>query len=120
MRTPTLVTLLSAPLLLAACGSGDESEQMEDMSAEGHDMSMMETETATKMATGLGVVTAIDSESGTITIDHEPVPALEWPEMVMAFEANEQIRREVAVGDEISFEFNSGSEGNVITSVATK
>ncbi len=120
MRTPNLLTVLSAPLLLAACDSGADSESMEGMSADDHDMSMMETDAPGTNASAQGTVTAIDAEAGTITIDHGPVPALEWPEMVMAFDANEQILGEVAVGDEISFEFASGSEGNVVTSVASQ
>ena len=63
------------------------------------------------------VVTAIDAEAGTITVDHGPVPAIEWPAMTMAFEADEQLRSEVSVGEGIAFEFRTGSEGSVITSI---
>jgi Cu(I)/Ag(I) efflux system protein CusF len=37
--------------------------------------------------------------------------------MTMAFEADEQLRSEVSVGEGIAFEFRTGSEGNVITSI---
>lgn len=117
MRTATIVILLSAPLLLAACGRGAESDHMEAMSDEDHDMALVENDAPATSASAQGTVTAIDAEAGTITIDHEPVPALDWPEMVMAFEASEQIRNDVAIGDQISFEFSSGSEGNVVKSV---
>ena len=42
---------------------------------------------------------------------------IEWPAMTMAFEADEQLRSEVSVGEGIAFEFRTGSEGSVITSI---
>ena len=102
MRHTTLITLLAAPLALAACDSGQDTAEMEDMPMaedammmDGQDMPMADT----------------------ITVDHGPVPAIEWPAMTMAFEADEQLRSEVSVGEGIAFEFRTGSEGSVITSI---
>jgi Cu/Ag efflux protein CusF len=36
-------------------------------------------------AEGVGVVRAIDARNNRITIAHEPMPALGWPAMTMAF-----------------------------------
>ncbi|MDT0576445.1 copper-binding protein [Croceicoccus sp. F390] len=122
--------LVAAPLALTACDSEQSATDMDDMSmadgqmADGQmpmdsgDMPMMESEGIMQMASAEGTVTAIDPEAGTITIEHGPVPEIEWPAMTMAFEADEQLRNEVAVGEGISFEFRTGSEGNVITSIA--
>ena len=124
MRTTTLVTLLAAPLALAACGSGENTTGMNDMSmaedgmtVDGQDMPTMETGDAMQSASGEGTVTAIDAEAGTITIEHGPVPEVDWPAMTMTFEADEQLRNEVTVGEGIAFEFRTGAEGSVVTSI---
>ena len=129
MRITTLVTLLAAPLALAACDSGDNTEEMNEMPmadgqmADGQmpmddgDMPMMGSDSAMQTASAEGTVTAIDADAGTITVDHGAVPAIEWPAMTMGFEADEQLRQDVAVGDAISFEFTTGEGGNTITSI---
>ena len=124
MRTTTLMSLLALPLALAACDSGQDTADMNDMPMaenemmmDGEDMPMMEPGSGMQTASAEGTVTAIDAEAGTITVDHGPVPAIEWPAMTMAFEADEQLRSEVSVGEGIAFEFRTGSEGNVITSI---
>jgi Cu(I)/Ag(I) efflux system periplasmic protein CusF len=127
MRFATLMTILAAPLALAACGSGDDTEAMGDtamaggqMPMDGADMPMMETDGAMHSASAEGTVTAIDADAGTITIDHGAVPAIKWPAMTMAFEADEQLRNDVVVGDKVSFEFATGKSGNSITSITKK
>lgn len=132
MRITTLVTLLAAPLALAACDSGDNTEEMNEMpmadgqmaddqmSMDDGDMSMMGSDGARQTASAEGTITAIDADAGTITVDHGAVPAIEWPAMTMAFEADEQLRQDVAVGDAISFDFTTGESGNTITSITKK
>lgn len=132
MRITTLVTLLAAPLALAACDSGDNTEAMDEMpmadgqmaddqmSMDDGDMAMMGSDGAMQTASAEGTVTAIDADAGTITVDHGAVPEIEWPAMTMGFEADEQLRQDVAVGDAISFEFTTGEGGNTITSISKK
>ena len=127
MRITTLVTLLAAPLALAACDSGDDTEAMDDtamadvqMPMDDSDMPMMGSDGAMRTASAEGIVTAIDADAGTITVDHGAVPAIEWPAMTMAFDADEQLRQDVAVGDTISFDFTTGEGGNTITSITKK
>ena len=125
MRTTTLLTLLAAPLALAACDSGQDMDEMNDMPMaedgmmmDDQDMSAMDPGDMMQTASAEGTVTAIDGEAGTITVEHGPVPAIDWPAMTMAFEADEQLRSDVSVGEGISFEFRTGSEGSVITSIS--
>jgi hypothetical protein len=40
--------------------------------------------------------------------------------MIMAFDATEEVRGDVAVGDAITFEFSTGEEGNTVTSIAAQ
>ena len=120
MRIATLVTMIAAPLALAAC-EGEEEVEM-PMAAEempmAEDMSMMGAGAQTgQVASAEGTVTAIDEEAGTITIDHEPVPEVNWPAMTMPFGADEALRQQVSVGDEVTFEFRM-TDGNEITSIA--
>ena len=132
MRITTLVTLLAAPLALAACDSGDNTEAMDEMpmadgqmaddqmSMDDGDMAMMGSDGAMQTASAEGTVTAIDADAVTITVDHGAVPEIEWPAMTMGFEADEQLRQDVAVGDAISFEFTTSEGGNTITSITKK
>ena len=132
MRITTLMTLLAAPLALAACGSGDDAEMMDgtamadgqmaggQMPMDDGNMPMMGSDGAMQSASAEGTVTAIDADAGTITIDHGAVPAIKWPAMTMAFEADEQLRNDVAVGDKVSFEFATGESGSSITSITKK
>ena len=122
MRTSTLIMLLAAPLALTACDSGREMESMDEMgtdkmSMEGHDMSAMEESAGTRTASAVGTVTAIDAEAGTITVDHQPVAKLGWPEMVMVFDSSEEVRGDIAVGDAIGFTVEATDEGNTITAI---
>jgi Cu(I)/Ag(I) efflux system protein CusF len=39
-------------------------------------------------ASGSGVVTAVDSKAGTVTIHHGPIAKLSWPAMTMTFKAS--------------------------------
>ena len=120
MRTSNIIMLLTAPLALAACNSGENHDAMDEMSMEGHDMSAMSESPATTSATAVGEITAIDPDAGTITIDHEPVPELQWPQMIMAFEVDEGVGTGLAVGDSVTFEFSSGEDGNEISSISKK
>ena len=73
MRITTLVTLLAAPLALAACDSGDNTEAMDEMpmadgqmaddqmSMDDGDMAMMGSDGAMQTASAEGTVTAIDA-----------------------------------------------------------
>jgi Cu(I)/Ag(I) efflux system protein CusF len=55
-------------------------------------------------AEGVGVVRAIDLRNNRITIAHEPIPALGWPSMTMAFPLHSaELLTGVAVGNRVNF-----------------
>ena len=124
MRVATFLTMIAAPLALAGCGSGEETMDAEDMpmaeTMPPENMPMMDPDAQMRMANAEGTVTAIDAESGTITIDHGPVAAVDWPAMTMAFEADEALRRQVVVGDEVTFSFQMSDGDSQITSITRK
>ncbi len=127
MRITTLLTILTAPLALAACDSDDDTAPMEDMPMaedqmpmDNADMSMMEEGGVMQTASAEGTVTAIDAGAGTITIEHGPVPAVEWPAMTMGFAADDAQRASVAAGDKVNFTFDKTADGGKIVSITKK
>lgn len=112
MRAIALTTMLAVPLALSACDSGADGSDAESPP--------MASDSGMRMARAEGTVTAVDDAAGTITIDHGPVPAVDWPAMTMAFDADEELRRQVTVGDEIAFDFGMSDSGNRITSIDRK
>jgi Cu(I)/Ag(I) efflux system protein CusF len=65
-----------------------------------------------------GTVTAVDAAAGTISINHEPIAAINLPTMNMQFTAeNPAILQGIAVGDRVAFEIKSASETGIVTMV---
>lgn len=59
---------------------------------------------APQSAEGEGVVRRIDAQAGTITVAHEPIAALNWPSMVMAFPVQSRdMLTSVTVGAHVHF-----------------
>ena len=122
MNTVTRMIVLSAAAFFAvACspeeGRGDASvaatpaERSDADSASGTDAGTVQLGSAS------GTITAIDP-AGTITIDHGPLPALEWPAMTMGFAATPEQAGQVAVGQQVDFEFEMRGNKATITSIA--
>ena len=122
MRTTTYMMLLAAPLALAACDNAAEtteqpgtmmSDDMADADAMpmSDDMPMMDSAAAGQAGSGEGSVTEINEAEGKITIDHGPIAAVGWPAMTMAFSADEDSMDKVAVGDRVTFEFQTTEGG---------
>lgn len=126
MRTPASIMLIAVPLALAACDSGEEAEMpmaADDMPMATEEMPMAEGmamnggEAMAQPVEAEGTITAIDNEAGTITIDHGPVPAVDWPAMTMGFTADPGLRERVEVGDQVKFQFRQTASGGEITSI---
>lgn len=75
------------------------------------------TTTATLPATG--TVKSVDAAAGKLVIDHDPIPALKWPRMVMDFRlADKALAGKVKVGDKVRFTMTEGDQGAyVITAI---
>lgn len=82
------------------------------------DMPMTGTAQAAGPITSTGVVTQVDANAGTITFDHQAIPAVNWPAMTMQFHAeNPAILHGIVVGDHVRFELKSATETGIVTSV---
>ncbi|MBX3562670.1 MAG: efflux RND transporter periplasmic adaptor subunit [Sphingomonas sp.] len=67
---------------------------------------------APRPATGSGTVRSIDGERRTVTIEHGPIPALNWPAMTMTFAVREPaMLRGLARGDRVAFAVRPQPEG---------
>lgn len=68
--------------------------------------------------TGIGKITAIDAAAGTVTIDHQAIPAVSWDAMSMGFTTTDPMMlKDLKVGDAVTFELKSTSEPSVVTKV---
>ena len=66
------------------------------------------------MGKGSGTVTAVDTATGKITLDHGAIPAVGWPAMTMGFSAKPGVLTGIAVGDKVDFDvIVTGSTGEV-------
>lgn len=68
--------------------------------------------TAGAMIAATGIVKSVDAAKGKLVIDHDPIPTLHWPRMVMDFQlANPAMAGRVKAGDPIRFEMQEGEKG---------
>jgi Cu(I)/Ag(I) efflux system protein CusF len=65
-------------------------------------------------AQGVGVVKKLDLKAGSITLQHGPIAALNWPAMTMSFKADPALLRTVTVGEKVSFMVKPGGAPEVI------
>lgn len=69
-------------------------------------------------AEGTGVVRAVNAQEGTVTLAHEPIPALGWPAMTMAFRAQSAgLLNGVSVGQRVHFVLANENGRPVLTEI---
>lgn len=67
---------------------------------------------------GTGVVKSVDGQNGTITINHEPIPSMNWSAMTMTLNARDKkLLHGVKAGQKVDFEFVQEGSKYVLTSV---
>ncbi|MDG4553067.1 MAG: copper-binding protein [Candidatus Competibacter sp.] len=104
-----LVPALSAALLAVA---GVVS------AAESHDHGAA-TATAGADIAATGTVKSVDAAKGKLVIDHEPIPALHWPRMVMDFQlVDKAMAEQVKAGDKVNFTLTPGEKKGSYTVTA--
>jgi len=68
------------------------------------DMPMQSMTTTANIVKATGMVTAIDKNTAKLILDHQAIPALNWPPMKMGFKvANTKILNQVKVGQKVIF-----------------
>lgn len=70
------------------------------------------------LAVATGVIRTVNTEEGTVTIAHGPVPMMNWPPMTMTFKAaRPSLLRGFMVGSRVEFAFRKEGDEFVITSI---
>ena len=106
-------------VLLTACGREAEDTASTPIAASAPPPAATKPAApASIRASTLGTIDAIDTAAGTITIAHEAVPALEWPAMTMAFNAEPRQIEGLTVGQRVQFEFLASGADATITTIA--
>lgn len=117
--TRTLISLAGAALALVSCGQQADPPPVEPATAAPATAPAAVAPPAAIASTayGAGVITAVDPGAGTITIDHEPIRAVNWPAMTMSFKASHAVIREAAVGDRIQFDLTVRGAAGEVTAI---
>jgi Cu(I)/Ag(I) efflux system protein CusF len=103
---------LAALLAILAVGAFADAAWAQPQSAAPAD------ERAPRAAKGVGVITAIDVKEDTVTLKHEPIPALGWPSMTMDFRVTPpSLLNGLKVGQKIHFDTNEGQGLPEITAI---
>ncbi|MHB8529229.1 MAG: copper-binding protein [Caulobacteraceae bacterium] len=114
--------LILATVLAAFAAAPAFAQNMQGMSGT-NGMSGMNSMAGSSMtmADGAGVVKAVDPKAGTVTIQHGPIAALEWPAMTMTFKATRPaLLRGVSVGQSVTFQLMRMGGAVQLTAIAPK
>jgi Cu(I)/Ag(I) efflux system protein CusF len=107
MRSSLFVAVAAALLGGAALASPALAHQGENHATE-----------VAQTAEGQGIVRAINAQGGTVTIAHEPIQALGWPAMTMAFRARSaNLLNGVSVGQRVHFILANDNGRPVLTEI---
>ncbi len=68
--------------------------------------------------TGTGKITKVNAATGELEMAHEPIPALQWPAMVMPFNVKDKaILNGFKVGDAVNFDLMRAGEGFTVVAI---
>ena len=98
--------------LLAVLIGGMSSAALAVEAQYDHAVAPANAATATATITATGTVKSVDAAKGKLVIDHEPIPALNWPRMTMDFQlAEKAMASQIKAGDQVQFEIKEGEKG---------
>jgi Cu(I)/Ag(I) efflux system protein CusF len=99
--------LVLAAAIVAAIATPALAQADHDMSKM-PGMSSMPGMSAPAGPQGTGVIKKLDAQAGSVTLQHGPIAALNWPAMTMAFKADPALLKTVKVGQQVSFTLKTG------------
>lgn len=122
--TRTFIELAGAVMMLSACGQPadpaaepDAAAPVDTASAAGATDTATSPAAGSRSGSGAGVVTAVDAAAGTVTINHEAIPAVGWPAMTMSFTADPAVVQQAAVGDRVEFDLTVQGNAGEVTAI---
>ncbi|MDI6623533.1 MAG: copper-binding protein [Brevundimonas sp.] len=105
---------------LAACNQPQETPAATGKpAAEASDTAAMPmtADAGVQIGTGTGVITAVDPDAGTVTVEHGPIPGVGWPAMTMRFTASPAVLEAASTGERIEFDVSVRDGVNEITAI---
>jgi Cu/Ag efflux protein CusF len=71
-------------------------------------------------AEGTGVIKAIDTAKGTVTIKHRAIASIHWPAMMMTFKADPpSLLKDVKVGEKVNFTLHPDGMNSTVTAITS-
>ncbi|MDL0432778.1 copper-binding protein [Marinobacter sp. TBZ242] len=68
---------------------------------------------------GRGVITAINTENRKVTLNHEPIPELNWPRMTMGFPVAPEVNLDgLSKDDTVAFTLTPAGKGQQVTAIS--
>jgi Cu(I)/Ag(I) efflux system protein CusF len=115
MHIKTLA-VATAVLALALPTAGLAQSKMDGM--KGMPMDKMASDAKGTVHKAKGTVRKVDAKASVVTLDHGPVPTLNWPAMSMGFKvADKAIPGKLAEGQTVELEFVQTGKDHVLTAV---
>lgn len=109
--------LLISALIATALSGAALAEDMGGMKKD--NMNGMAVQKKIVTAQGVGVVKSVDATAGTVTLSHQPIAALRWPAMTMAFKvAKPELLKGLAVGAQVKFDLQGDGMRQTITAIS--
>lgn len=104
-------------VVLAACSNNDQASTQSAEQQLNIDPISKEQSAMTKVQ-GIGIITAIDINTATVTVDHQAIEAIHWPAMIMAFKvADPAMLNGLMVGQKIEFGLKAKDNDQVISTI---
>ncbi|HWX00101.1 copper-binding protein [Collimonas sp.] len=116
----SLILALSTSGAVFAQSSATKDMNMKDMDMKSMQMANMNSASSAKMAIhqATGVVKAVDTAKGTVTLAHGPVKSLNWPAMTMTFVVKDKAFFGKLVADKkVTIDFSKLGAEYVVTAV---
>ena len=111
-----MIRTFAALAAVLTVGAVQAADMNMDMS--GHEHHMMAGDHSMHMAAQSPAVQAVGVANGKVTIEHEPIAALQWPAMTMRFTFKDpKLVEGLKAGDKIHFTFTQEGQLSVLQSI---
>jgi len=91
------------------------------MSGDMANMDMSGSSAKKDTADASGVVKKIDTAAGMVTLQHGPIPAIQWPAMTMGFKvADPALLNNLQEGEAVDFTLKAENGNQVVVAIAAK